>query len=92
MVSAQHVVSGAVSRLIAAHPHSAGKVEAAWHLAVGGHVARMCTHLQDARGVVYVSVRDTAVASALEAHRAVIERRLREVLGEHGRTFVVLHA
>jgi len=90
MVPAQQVVPGAVAKLIAGYPHSAGKVEAAWHLAVGGGLARMCTRLRDARGVIYVSVRDAGVATVLESHRPVIERRLREVLGDHGRTFTLL--
>lgn len=89
MVPAQQVVPATVARLIAAHPHSAGKVEAAWHVAVGGALARLSRPVRDARGVIYVSVAETRVASALEAHRRVIEGRLRDVLGADGRTFVL---
>ena len=82
-------MAGAVTRLIAGQPHSRGKVTAAWHLAVGGTMARLSTPQRDAGGVVYVRVRDVRVAEQLDLHRRVIEARLREVLGAKGRTFVV---
>lgn len=81
--------AASVSRLIAAQPHSKGKVEAAWHLAVGGAMARLSTPTRDAGGVVYVRARDTRVAGQLDLHRRVIEARLREVLGDRGRTFAL---
>lgn len=82
-------LTGAVSKLIAAQPHSAGKVAAAWHLAVGGAMARLSKPERDAGGIVYVRVRDARVADQLDLHRRVIEGRLREVLGAQGRTFIV---
>ena len=84
-----HQFAGAVTRLIAAQPHSAGKVTAAWHLAVGGAMARLSAPERDAAGVVYVRARDARVADQLDLHRRVIEARLREILGAQGRTFVV---
>ncbi len=81
--------TGAVTRLIASQPHSAGKVEAAWHLAVGGAMARLSTPERDVAGVVYVRARDAGVAEQLDLHRRVIEARLRDVLGPSGRTFEV---
>lgn len=83
------MIPATAARLIAGHPHSAGKVEAAWHVAVGGALARLSRPVRDARGIVYVSVRDARVAAAIESHRPVIEERLREVLGADGRTFVL---
>jgi len=82
-------VPGAVKQLIASQPHSRGKVEAAWHLAVGAGMARLSAPVRDAAGVVYVQARDARVADQLELHRRVIEARLREVLGKDGRVFVV---
>ena len=81
--------AASVARLIAAQPHSKGKVEAAWHLAVGGTMARLSTPTGDAGGVVYVRARDSRVAGQLDLHRRVIEARLRDVLGDRGRTFAV---
>lgn len=81
--------AGAITKLIAAQPHSAGKVEAAWHLAVGGALARLSAPVRDSAGVVYVRAKDGRVADQLDFHRRVIEARLREVLGANGRTFVV---
>jgi hypothetical protein len=78
-----------VKQLIASQPHSRGKVEAAWHLAVGAGMARLSAPVRDAAGVVYVQARDARVADQLELHRRVIEARLREVLGKDGRVFVV---
>jgi hypothetical protein len=78
-----------VTRLIAAQPHSKGKVEAAWHLAVGGTMARLSAPTRDAGGVVYIRPRDSRVAGQLDLHRRVIEARLREVLGDRGRTFAL---
>ncbi len=75
---------------IASQPHSRGKVEAAWHMAVGGALARLSTPVRDGQGVVYVRAADTRVAGQLDLHRRVIEARLREVLGPAGRTFVVI--
>ena len=76
--------------MIAAQPHSKGKVEAAWHLAVGGAMARLSTPVRDANGIVYVEARDARIADQLVLHRRVIEARLREVLGTKGRAFVIL--
>lgn len=89
MVPTQHFVPS-VARLIGSQPHSKGKVDAAWHLAVGGAMARLSRPARDAAGVVYVRARDARVAAELDLHRRVIEARLREVLGDHGRTFTVL--
>lgn len=91
MVPTQQL-SAAVTRLIAAQPHSQGKVEAAWHLAVGGAMARLSSPSRDAAGVVYVQARDRRVADELDLHRRVIEARLRDVLGDRGRTFTVVAA
>ena len=90
MVPTSTLVNGTVVQLIAAHPHSKGKVEAAWHLAVGGAMARLSSPVRDANGVVYVEARDTRIADQLELHRRVIEARLREVLGAKGRVFVII--
>ena len=81
---------GAVSRLIASQPHSQGKVEAAWHMAVGGAMARLSTPVRDKDGIVFVRARDGRVAGQLEVHRKVIEGRLRDVLGPQGRTFTLV--
>ena len=81
--------AASVARLIAAQPHSKGKVDAAWHLAVGGTMARLSTPTRDVAGVVYVRARDARVAGQLDLHRRVIEARLREVLGDRGRTFAL---
>ncbi len=89
MVPLQHVVPGAIVRLIAAQPHSAGKVEAAWRLAVGAGLARFSRATRDAGGVLWVTVTDPHVIRALEAHRPLIEHRLRTMLGDHGRVFRV---
>ena len=89
MVPAQAFV-GAVSKLIASQPHSRCKVEAAWHMAVGGAMARLSTPVRDTDGVVFVRARDARVAGQLEVHRAVIEGRLRDVLGPQGRTFTLV--
>jgi hypothetical protein len=83
-------LSASVTRLIAAQPHSKGKVDAAWHLAVGGAMARLSSPTRDAAGVVYVQARDGGVADQLDMHRRVIEARLRDVLGDRGRTFAVI--
>ncbi len=90
MVPTSSLVSGTVTRLIAAQPHSKGKVEAAWHLAVGRGMARLSAPVRDADGVVYVEARDSGVAEQLDVHRRVIEARLREMLGTRGRTFAVV--
>lgn len=90
MVPTSTLVPGAVQQLIAAQPHSKGKVAAAWHLAVGGAMARLSAPTRDAAGVVYVRARTPGVADQLDLHRRVIEARLREVLGPHGRTFVIV--
>lgn len=79
-----------MTQLISAQPHSKGKVEAAWHLAVGGAMARLSTPVRDAAGVVYVQARSAGVADQLDLHRRVIEARLRDVLGTHGRKFVLV--
>ncbi len=88
MISTERLAGG-VTELIAAQPHSAGKLQAAWHLAVGGAMARLSTPERDAGGIVYVRARDAGVAEQLDLHRRVIETRLRAVLGAKGRTFVV---
>lgn len=90
MVPTSTLVSGTVTQLIAAQPHSMGKVEAAWHLAVGGAMARLSSPVRDAGGIVYVATRDGGVAEQLDVHRRVIEARLREVLGAKGRSFTVV--
>lgn len=90
MVPTSSLVPGAVTQLIASQPHSKGKVEAAWHLAVGGAMARLSAPLRDASGIVYVQARSPGVADQLELHRRVIEARLREVLGTHGRKFILV--
>ncbi len=90
MVPTSSLVSGAVTQLLAAQPHSKGKVEAAWHLAVGRAMARLTAPVRDAGGVVYVEARDSGVAEQLDVHRRVIEARLRDILGARGRTFVVV--
>lgn len=92
MVPLQHVVPGAIVRLIAAQPHSAGKVDAAWRLAVGAGLARLSRATRDTGGVLWVSVADPHVTRALESHRPLIEQRLRAMLGEHGRVFRVADA
>ena len=89
MVPTSTLVNGSVTQLIAAQPHSKGKVQAAWHLAVGGTMARLSIPLRDANGIVYVEARDARIADQLELHRRVIEARLREVLGTKGRAFVI---
>lgn len=89
MFSAKELAPGTIQKLIAEQPHSWGKVEAAWHLAVGGAMARRTTPIRDADGIVYVRADDARVAAQLEFHRAVIERRLKDILGAHGRTFTV---
>ena len=90
MVPTSTLVNRSVTQLIAAQPHSKGKVEAAWHLAVGGAMARLSAPVRDANGLVYVKARDARVADQLELHRRVIESRLREVLGAKGRAFVIV--
>lgn len=90
VVPASTLVPGAVKELIASQPHSKGKVEAAWHLAVGGAMARLSWPTRDAAGVVYVQARNAGVAEQLDLHRRVIEARLHDVLGTHGRTFVIV--
>jgi len=87
MVPLQHVAPGAVIRLIAAQPHSAAKIEAAWRLSVGGGLAKLSRAEAGADGVLTVAVTDAHVARALESHRPTIERRLQAMLGDHGRTF-----
>ena len=87
--SSKELAPGTIMKLIAAQPHSWGKVEASWHLAVGGAMARMCSPVREAEGVVHVRAKDARVAEQLDLHRRVIEGRLRELLGEHGRTFTV---
>ena len=90
MFSAKQLAPGTVQKLIAEQPHSWGKVEAAWHLAVGGAMARLTTPIRDGDGVVYVRAKDARVAQQLDLHRRVIEGRLRDILGPHGRTFTVV--
>ena len=92
VVPTSTLVSGAVTQLIAAQPHSKGKVEAAWHLAVGGAMARLSAPVRDAGGIVYVEARDGRVAEQLDLHRRVIEARLRDVLGAKGRAFAIIAA
>ena len=82
-------MAASVTALIAAQPHSAGKVEAAWHMAVGGALARLSRPVRDAGGVLYVRA-DARVSEQLDLHRRVIEARLREVLGDRARVFVVI--
>ncbi len=89
MVPLQHVVPNAVIRLLASQPHSAGKVEAAWRLSVGGGLARLSRAGHDADGVLLVDVADPHVVRALDAHRPMIEQRLRAILGTRVRTFRV---
>ena len=57
---------------------------------MGGAMARLSAPVRDAGGVVYVQARSAGVADQLDLHRRVIEARLREVLGTHGRTFVLV--
>lgn len=90
MVPLQHVVPGAIVRLIAAQPHSAGKVEAAWRLAVGAGLAHLTRARRDAGGVLWVDAPDPHVVRELDTHRPLIEQRLRAMLGEHVRVFRVL--
>jgi hypothetical protein len=92
MVPLQHIVPGAIVRLIAAQPHSAGKVEAAWRLAVGAGLARLTSARRDAGGVLWVDASDAHVVRALDTHRPLIEQRLRAMLGEHVRVFRVTGA
>ena len=86
VVPTSTLVNGTVAQLIAAQPHSKGKVEAAWHLAVGGAMARLSKPVRDANGVVYVEARDARVADQLELHRRVIDARLRDILGAKGQS------
>ena len=81
--------AASVTRLIATQPHSKGKVDAAWHMAVGGAMARLSTPTRDAGGIVYIRARDARVAGQLDLHRRVIEARLREILGDRGRAFAL---
>ncbi len=90
MVPMQRVVPGAVARLIAAQPHSAGKVEAAWRLAVGGALAKLTRARRDEAGTVIVETADRHVERELESHRRTIEPRLHAVLGNRGHTFRVV--
>jgi len=90
VVPTSTLVNGTVVQLIAAQPHSKGKVEAAWHLAVGGAMARLSKPVRDANGVVYVEARDARVADQLELHRRVIDARLRDILGAKGRVFAIV--
>jgi hypothetical protein len=90
MVPLHRVVPGAVTRLIAAQPHSAGKVEAAWRLAVGAALARLTRASRAEAGIVVVEVLDRHVVRELESHRGLIEPRLQAMLGAHGRSFRVL--
>ncbi len=90
MVPLQHVVPGAIIRLLAGQPHSAGKVEAAWRLSVGSGLARLSRADRDADGVLLVDVADPHVVRELDAHRPVIEQRLRAILGSRVRTFRVI--
>ena len=53
-------------------------------------MARLSTPVRDTDGVVFVRARDARVAGQLEVHRAVIEGRLRDVLGPQGRTFTLV--
>jgi len=89
MVPLQQVVPGAIVRLIAAQPHSAGKVEAAWRLAVGAALARWTTARREAGGILWVDATDAHVVRELETHRGLIEQRLHAMLGDHGRAFRV---
>lgn len=89
MVPLQHVVPGTVVRILAAQPHSAGKVEAAWRLSVGAGLARMTRASHDVEGVLLVDVAGAHVVRELDQHRATIEHRLRAMLGEHFKTFRV---
>ena len=90
MFSAKQLAPGTIQKLIAEQPHSWGKVEAAWHLAVGGALARQTTPVRDADGVVYVRSTDARVSAQLEVHRGTIEARLRDILGPQGHTFTVV--
>ena len=92
MVPMQQIVPGAIVRLIAAQPHSAGKVEAAWRLAVGAGLARLSRASRDANGVLWGTVNDQHVTRALESHRPLSEQRLRAMLGERVRVFRVAGA
>lgn len=90
MFSAKQLAPGTIQKLIAEQPHSWGKVEAAWHLAVGGAMARLTTPVRDGEGIVYVRTNDPRVAAQLELHRRTIETRLVDILGTHGRTFTIV--
>ncbi|BCS33250.1 hypothetical protein TBR22_A24770 [Luteitalea sp. TBR-22] len=90
MFSSKELAPGTIMKLIAAQPHSWGKVEASWHLAVGGAMARLSSPIREADGVIYVRAKDGRVAEQLDLHRRVIEGRLRELLGDAGRTFSVI--
>ncbi|WP_396625712.1 DciA family protein [Luteitalea sp.] len=90
MFSSKELAPGTVMKLIAEQPHSWGKVEASWHLAVGGGMARLCSPVRESDGVIYVRAQDARVAEQLDLHRRVIEGRLRELLGDHGRAFSVV--
>lgn len=90
MFSAKQLAPGTIQKLIAEQPHSWGKVEAAWHLAVGGAMARLTTPIRDGEGIVYVRTNDARVSAQLELHRRTIEARLVDILGTHGRTFTIV--
>jgi hypothetical protein len=90
MLPVHQLVPRLVTDLIAAQPHSAGKVEAAWRLSVGAALARMSSARRDDNGAVLVEAADPHVARELEANRRVIEPRLYAMLGDHGRTFRLL--
>jgi hypothetical protein len=90
VVPTSSLVSSTVTQLIAAQPHNMGKVAAAWHLAVGGAMARLTRPVREAGGVVYVEARDRGVAEQLDEHRPMIEGRLRGMLGTRGRAFTVV--
>lgn len=90
MLPVHQLVPRLVTDLIAAQPHSAGKVEAAWRLSVGTALARLSQARRDDAGAVLVEVANPHVARELEAHRRTIEARLAAMLGAKGRTFRVL--
>lgn len=90
MFSSKELAPGTVMKLIGEQPHSWGKVEASWHLAVGGAMARLSSPIREGDGILYVRARDARVAEQLDLHRRVIEERLRQLLGDKARTFVTI--
>src|SRR5262245_55856793 len=82
MESLHSLLPSLLPRLLGQGPLSAGKIELAWHMAVGKPVARVTRVQLDEKSVVRVTVPDEHWRREIQRSEAVILARLETLLGK----------